>query len=128
MLGRPLVERLRQPVSGLLIDEWSGRGAFGGSDADAMREILSQRIAAADVLACMVGPEAHTDRWVRWELETGAGLERGIVAIRLRPGIRDFMPAPVLHTGAPVVDAHPQSVIAAIERIAFIWRSRPGNK
>jgi hypothetical protein len=27
-----------------------------------------------------------------------------------------------------VVDAHPQSVIAAIERIAFMWRSQPGNK
>jgi hypothetical protein len=38
------------------------------------------------------------------------------------------MPAPVLHAGAPVVDAHPQSVIAAIERIAFMWRSQPGNK
>jgi hypothetical protein len=128
VLGRSLAGRLLDPVSGLVLDEWSGRGAFGGSQADAMRDALSQQIAEADVLACMVGPEAHTDRWVRWELETGVDHGRGIVAIRLRPGTRDFMPAPVLHAGAPVVDAHPQSVIAAIERIAFMWRSQPGNK
>lgn len=127
-LATLLLERLVNPVSGLLVEPWSARGHFDGSQADRVRAVLTGRIVEAEVVACMVGPAAHTDRWVGWELETSVAHGRGVVAIRLRTGIGDFMPAQVLRAVPPVVDAHPQSVIAALERIAFTKRSRPENK
>lgn len=127
-IAEPLVDRLRRPVTGLIIEPPVRRGHFHAPGAEAVREALAQRIGETLAVACIIGPAARSDPWVEWELE--AALERriGIVAIRIRPGSHDFPPRAALHAGAPLVDSHPGSVVAALERIAFITRTGAGNK
>jgi hypothetical protein len=90
---------------------------------------LAASIHDVEALACLVGPHAHTDPWVDWEVRNAIGNGKGLVAVRLRTGVHDFMPMSVRHSGAQIVDAHLPSVIATIERTAFVKRvGEPRNK
>jgi len=123
-LVTPLLTRLGDPRTGLLTGDRLIRGRFHEQDASATRERLREQIREAHVTACLVGPGTHTDPWIEWEIETSHEFGRGIVGVRLRTGIHDFMPRSLVYSGAQIVDMHPGSVIAAIERAAFVARTR----
>lgn len=128
-LGAPLIEHLRRPFTGLVLIDPGMKGRFHDPGAQLVRDALEIRIGEVQVIACLIGPAAHRDPWIDWEVDTARTAGRGIVAIRLRLGTHDFIPRAVRHSGAQIVEPHLASVIASLERAAFTAGTRqPGNK
>jgi len=127
-LAAEILRLLSNPLTGVAAEAPLERGSFGAMNADAIRSVLVERISQADAVACLVGPNAHHSPWVAWELDTGVARGRGIVGIRLRSAHRDFLPRRLVRAGAQIVDTHPGSVIASLERAAFVARAGTGNK
>jgi hypothetical protein len=84
-----------------------------------IRQVLRDRIAAVDVLICLVGNGTAWRDWVDWEIETAAQLHRGVCGIRLK-GSRGRAP-PLLHDlGAMISPWDMGRMTAAIECAAAV--------
>lgn len=127
-LAAEILRLLSNPLTGLIAEPPLERGSFGAMNAETIRSVLAERIGEAAAVACLIGPNAHHSPWVEWEIETAVARGRGIVGIRLRAAHLDFLPRRLVWTGAQIVDTHPGSVIASIERAAFKSRTGTGNK
>lgn len=80
---------------------------------------LAERIAAADVVICLIGELTRSDRWTDWELRTARAAEppRGLVGILLQPW--NVRPRAICDCGAIFVPFRRD----AVER-AVAWASR----
>lgn len=124
----PAVRELRRtvghPYTGIeFVDHIEGKCPFHLPDAEGVRIQLLARMRDVGVTVCMIGGATHSSPWVHWEIETAVSLGHGLVGVRLRTGIHDFIPRALVSAHAQIVDTHVPSIMASIERAAFVARS-----
>lgn len=89
----------RNRNSDLEFSDFSVREPYNSTNADYIRSQIRDRINAASVLLCLIGPTTHTSQWVDWEIKTASALGKRIGGVRLH--------------SAPVSHAVPRALVDA---------------
>lgn len=118
---REIRRTVGHPYTGIeFVDRIQGKCPFHLPEAEAVRMQVLDRMREVVVTVCMIGGATHSSPWVGWEIETAVSLGHGLVGVRLRTGVHDFIPRALQAVHAQIVDTHVPSIMASIERAAFV--------
>ena len=67
----------------LAFDDYSVRTPYNSQDAGYIRSRITERLKAASVTICLVGPTTATSAWVDWELEKSYELGNRVFGVQL---------------------------------------------
>ena len=106
MMGNPRVA--------LTVSDQAVRDPVNSDRSSYVRQALRNKIAAVDVVVCMIGNGTAWREWVEWELKTALSLHKGICGVRLK-GSRGRAPSLLREIDALIASWDVPSIIAAIE-------------
>jgi MTH538 TIR-like domain (DUF1863) len=107
----------RNPRVALEFYDDSLRDAIDSANRSYVKQVIRELINRGSVLVCLVGNGTGWREWVDWELETAAGLGKGICGVRI-PGTFGRIPAVLTRVNAMIADWNTVSIIKAIEYAA----------
>lgn len=105
---------MRNPRLNLQLSDDENRHPVNSEKSSYIKQVLRERIAAVDVVVCMIGDGTAWRDWVDWELDAANASGRGVCAVRLK-GSRGRRPPRITRLNSPVASWNVPEIIAAIE-------------
>lgn len=69
--------------SALSFDDYSVAVPYNSQNADYIRSKITEKIRAASVTVCLIGPNTASSSWVKWEIDKSADLGKKVFGVRL---------------------------------------------
>lgn len=69
--------------SELSFDDYSVKVPYNSNDAAYIRSRITEKIRAASVTICLIGPQTSGSTWVKWEIEKSVELGNKVFGVRL---------------------------------------------
>jgi hypothetical protein len=104
----------RNKNSALSFDDYSVKVPYNSTDAAYIRLQISQKIRAASVTICLIGPTTSTSNWVDWEIRKSAELGNRIIGVKLYSGRACPTPKSVVDLQAPVLNWNIEAIVGAV--------------
>jgi len=82
----------RNPNNPLEFHDYSVKIPFDSTNADYIRQQITELIRRTSVMLCLLGTTTYTSRWVKWELATASALGKGLAGLRLHNSSIDVAP------------------------------------
>ena len=115
-----LVELFRGQVKNdklvLEFADYSIKDPINSQNAQYVKREIREKIRMSSAIICLVGRSTHRSRWVEWELETGHGMGKCLIGVRLHSDHGDIAPKPLIEHDADVVDWNLQDIVGALRR------------
>ena len=73
----------RNKNSALSFDDYSVTVPYNSENAAYIRSKITEKIRAASVTICLIGPKTSASTWVKWEIEKSAELGNQVFGVRL---------------------------------------------
>ena len=100
--------------SDLDFDDYSVKVPYNSQNADYIKSRITEKIRAASVTICLIGPKTSGSTWVKWEIEKANALGKKIFGVRLYNDKACPVPAALTAIKAPVYDWNIDSIVKAI--------------
>jgi hypothetical protein len=100
--------------SDLSFDDYSVKVPYNSEDAAYIKSKISEKINAASVTICLLGPDTSRSSWVQWEIEKADALGKKIIGVRLYTDKSCPTPAALTTISAPVLDWNIEAIVKAI--------------
>jgi hypothetical protein len=95
-------------------DDYSVKVPYNSHDAAYIRLKITQKIRAASVTICLIGPKTSGSTWVRWEIEKSGELGNKIFGVRLYSDRICPVPSALTAIKAPVYGWDIDAIVKAI--------------
>ncbi|HWZ92610.1 MAG TPA: TIR domain-containing protein [Polyangiaceae bacterium] len=71
----------KNDTSELVFNDWSLREPFNSEQAPYIRKGIRERIRQSSVTVVFVSDQAHSSKWVNWEIRESAKLGKAVIAV-----------------------------------------------
>ncbi len=93
--------------------DFSLKVPFDSENAEYIRSGIRERIRNSSVTVVLIGEDAHESVWVDWEIRESVRLEKGVVAVNLREGVKT--PAALKENGIEPIPWNQKMINQAIQ-------------
>jgi hypothetical protein len=100
--------------SDLSFDDYSVKVPYNSQDAAYIKSKISEKIAAASVTICLIGPQTSGSSWVQWEIDKASSLGKTIFGVRLYTDKTCPTPSALTAVKASVYDWNIEAIVKAI--------------
>ena len=100
--------------SDLAFDDYSVKVAYNSENAAYIRSQIKEKIRAASVTLCLIGPLTSKSEWVDWEIETSHSLGNRVIGVKLYSTVACPVPAALTRHGDTVVGWDIDAIVRAI--------------
>ncbi len=100
--------------SDLGFDDYSVKVPYNSQIADYIKSKIGEKIRAASVTICLIGPQTSRSSWVQWEIDKASALGKKVFGVRLYSDRTCPTPSALTAIKAPVYDWNIEPIVKAI--------------
>ncbi len=100
--------------SDLDFDDYSVKVPYNSENADYIKSKIGDKIRAASVTICLIGPQTSRSTWVQWEIEKANTLGKKVFGVRLYSDRTCATPSALAAIETPVYDWNIDAIVKAI--------------
>ena len=114
-----LVNFIRAKVENLKDDlyfvDYGSKPVFALESSIIVREKIKKIMESSKLVVCLIGYSTCHNKWVNWEVNTGAYLEKMLIGVRLHDIYMDQVPSSLQDHNAKIISADTESIFKAIK-------------
>ncbi len=100
----------------LEFDDYSVKTPINSDRAPYVKQEIEKKIRRSSVILCLIGSSTYKSQWVKWELKTGAELEKCLIGILLDSQTPNIIPKSLSNNNARIVAWDINDIVNAIRK------------